>query len=221
MTKRYHILRKKLAELETRLSQLLALAPETPHSHLLSDDVDQRFVFLKNLLSAEIASGPSKPHHLGHIHRHVNDLYSAFRQWDAGVNGGAPGGQPEDLVDAKSTCSCTESCLNDDGECCPDSDLPGWNDPEEFYEPNTGSPGREGPREVFYETVEEKAPLVELYSVGERGKNMKSGDGKSCSWKYCAAVFGAAVLAAAGGFAVARFYGCFHYTEPGGYLIPT
>lgn len=61
MTKRYSILQRKLQELESELSQRFSLPATTACSQLLLEDIEQRFAFLKNLLSAEVASHPSKP----------------------------------------------------------------------------------------------------------------------------------------------------------------
>ncbi|XVE63895.1 hypothetical protein DITRI_Ditri07aG0057800 [Diplodiscus trichospermus] len=110
MTKRYGILQKKLKELESQLHQLFSLPPETPYHQRFSQDIQQRFLFLKNLMSAEIASRPRKPYHLQHIAKRLLELEAAFQEWDRFQTSAA------DHVDKCSTCSCTESCLNDDGE---------------------------------------------------------------------------------------------------------
>ncbi|KAA8539803.1 hypothetical protein F0562_026495 [Nyssa sinensis] len=128
MTKRYAILQKKLQELESELIQVFALPAETPCHHLLSDSIEQRFVFLKSLLSAEIASHPSNPHHLRHIAQRLTELETAFHDWDdyrtTALND----------FDIVSTCSCTESCLNDDGECSPELGSSVYEVPETFSE---------------------------------------------------------------------------------------
>ncbi|XVE56374.1 hypothetical protein DITRI_Ditri04bG0004100 [Diplodiscus trichospermus] len=110
MTKRYAILQKKLKELESELKQAVALPPETPHRRRFSQDIQQRFLFLRNLLSAEITSGPRKPYHLQRLGQKLLELETAFQEWDS-FQISTP-----DHVEKGSTCSCTESCLNDDGE---------------------------------------------------------------------------------------------------------
>ena len=110
ITKRYAILQKKLKELESELDQLFSLPPETPYNQRFSQDIQQRFLFLKNLLSAEIASRPRKPYHLQHIAQRLLELEAAFQEWDSFQTSAL------DHVEKGSTCSCTESCLNDDGE---------------------------------------------------------------------------------------------------------
>ncbi|KAG6605709.1 Cysteine and histidine-rich domain-containing protein RAR1, partial [Cucurbita argyrosperma subsp. sororia] len=120
MTKTYAILRKKLEELERQVQ----LSRNNVHPSLLQD-IHQKWLFIANLLSAEVASCPSKPRHLKHIARRLAQLEPAFRNCKA-----------EDLVDHVddvSTCSCTESCLNDDGDVassCLDDEKEGG----EFYE---------------------------------------------------------------------------------------
>ncbi|KAF3433141.1 hypothetical protein FNV43_RR24243 [Rhamnella rubrinervis] len=118
MTKRYSILQKKLQELDSQLVNICSLQADPPITHrLLAQDFEQRLVFLQNLLSAEIASHPTKPHHLNHMSRRLQYIESTFRDWDS------TGPTALHHVDNASTCSCTESCLNDDGEVLsPDDD---------------------------------------------------------------------------------------------------
>ncbi|KAK8598837.1 hypothetical protein V6N13_076783 [Hibiscus sabdariffa] len=110
MTKRYTTLQKKLKELESQLNQALSLPLETTSHQSFSQDIQQRFLFLNNLLSAEVSSGPRNPFHLQHIAKRVLELEAAFKEWDS-FQSSAP-----DHVEEGSACSCTESCLNDDGE---------------------------------------------------------------------------------------------------------
>ncbi|PSR93339.1 hypothetical protein CEY00_Acc27951 [Actinidia chinensis var. chinensis] len=109
MTKRYAVLQKKLEELESSLALVFSLSPETTACHhLLSDDFHKRFLFLTNLLQAEIASHPSKPRHLAHIAHRLTQLESAFCDWDLHLT-------DSNHLDAVSTFSFTESCLDEDG----------------------------------------------------------------------------------------------------------
>ncbi|KAF2311717.1 hypothetical protein GH714_026353 [Hevea brasiliensis] len=139
MTKPNSILDKKLEELESKLNQVL----ETPYHELYSQDIQQSLDFLKTLLSAEITSSPSKPHHFQHIAK-ISDLETAFGNWNEfrttithdhvkQENGYVEAlveddekaplekeGTTHDYVEMFSTCSCTESCLNDEGEASPE-----------------------------------------------------------------------------------------------------
>ncbi|KAL5713119.1 hypothetical protein ACHQM5_015227 [Ranunculus cassubicifolius] len=110
MTKRYLVLQKKLEDIEIELREVLHLPPETPGHQLLSESLDRRFGFVRSLLSAELESSPSKPHHLYHIDQRLTELESTFREWDNFRTSSSANN-----FDAFSTCSCTESCLNDDG----------------------------------------------------------------------------------------------------------
>ncbi|KAL6972547.1 hypothetical protein U1Q18_002849 [Sarracenia purpurea var. burkii] len=117
MTKRYATLQRKLEELESSVAEVTALPAETPCHHLLSESIEQRLLFLNNLLSAEMASHPSKPHHLDHIAQKLAYLESVFRHWDDHqTDSAAAEADALGPFDVASTCSCTESCLNDDGE---------------------------------------------------------------------------------------------------------
>lgn len=107
MTKKFGILQKKVKELESDVNQVVSLLPETPRHQRFSQEIQQRFLFVKNLLSAEIASRPRKPHHLQHLVQRLLELESTFQEWD-NFQTSAP------LEKGNSTCSCTESCLIDD-----------------------------------------------------------------------------------------------------------
>ncbi|KAF6152398.1 hypothetical protein GIB67_038021 [Kingdonia uniflora] len=106
MAKRYAILQKKLEELESDLKNVLT--SETPRNTTLSESVERKFGFARSLLTAEMESHPNKPQHLNHIDQRLTELETAFRNWDN------PGFSHFDHIDTASTCSCTESCLNED-----------------------------------------------------------------------------------------------------------
>uniref|UniRef100_A0A7N0RD49 DUF7610 domain-containing protein n=1 Tax=Kalanchoe fedtschenkoi TaxID=63787 RepID=A0A7N0RD49_KALFE len=112
------VLDRKLDQLQ---SQLDTVFTQIPTSHDASF-VNQRFLFLKNLLSAEktaAASDDAAPlHHLRHASRRLHQLESAFRDWERNSTAAAVqmGGHYEDGDDVSSTCSCTESCLNLDDD---------------------------------------------------------------------------------------------------------
>ncbi|KAF8008672.1 hypothetical protein BT93_K2361 [Corymbia citriodora subsp. variegata] len=127
MTKRYFMLQRKLEDTESELKTVFSLpASETPSRQFLSECIRQRLLFLNNLLSAEFASNPKQPQHLCHVARRLTDLEATFRAWD---NDEDEAGPAEDA----SVCSCTESCLRDDGseggeDTKEDSAVDEWND---------------------------------------------------------------------------------------------
>lgn len=131
MTQRYKKMQEKLQELEAKLSLIFSLPAGTPRSrHLHSECIQQRFAFLKNLLSAEIASRPSSPNHLCHIEKRLAELEIGFREyWDV---------MSLNKFDTSSVCSCDESSLNCDGEATIDLTSPelGSSDEDDELEPH-------------------------------------------------------------------------------------
>ncbi|XP_054814366.1 uncharacterized protein LOC129314909 [Prosopis cineraria] len=131
MTKRCSILQSKLNELESRLRDALLLHDHDDQHQFISEDIKQKFVFIKSLLSAEISSSPSSsttPHHLQHVGQRIQQLEHSFLRWDSSRD--FSGGEEFEVA---SSCSCTESCFNDDGgdagaELCVDA----FAEPEEF-----------------------------------------------------------------------------------------
>lgn len=115
MTKPNLILHKKLQECEAKLNEIL----ETPYQEFYSDDqvqdIQKSLGFLKNFLSAEITSSPPIPHQLQQIANRISDLETNFRNW----NDFRATTAMHNCIERSSTCSCTESCLNDDGEASP------------------------------------------------------------------------------------------------------
>lgn len=185
MTKRYSILQKKLQELELELNKVFSLPTDTPCHQLIAEGIAQRFVFVRHLLSAEMASHPKKPHHLQHISRRLTELESAFHDWENFRTSDI------DHLDSTSTCSCTESCLNDDGpDPDPDSDdflgLDGsvYEDPEVFGEGNW---------------VEEKVGGDRVEIEDERVK------GRCCGGRIWAVVFAFVVM----GLAIVKMFSGF------------
>ncbi|GMJ05958.1 hypothetical protein HRI_004265000 [Hibiscus trionum] len=166
MTKRYTILQKKLKDLESQLNQALSLPPNTPSHQTLSQDIQQRFLFLNNLLSAELSSGPTNPFHLQHIANRVLELEAVFKDWDTFQSSGL------DHVYKGSACSCTESCLNDDDEAAADegsSELISLSDLEQAAEASTelrlvGGLDFQG----FKEQDEAELEHVEKHEMSER-----------------------------------------------------
>ncbi|KAK9292283.1 hypothetical protein L1049_020247 [Liquidambar formosana] len=205
MTKRYAILQKKLQELESELNQVFTFPAENPCHQLLSEGIDQRFVFLNNLLSAEIASHPKKPHHLEHIAHRLVELETAFHDWDDFRTSAI------DHIDTISTCSCTESCLNDDdGE---------------------GSDGldsrvcEEDDVQVFYDgVIEEKPPEEEVVVAKVEPERVVRREEVVRVWirKYGGVMASGVLLGMVlMGLLMVRFSGCFHYIEHGFSVTPT
>ncbi|KAL3647466.1 hypothetical protein CASFOL_008434 [Castilleja foliolosa] len=84
MTGRSVILQKKLSELESELADVIRL-PLDPTStcSITFHDIKQRFVFLKNLLHQEIASGqPQNSDELHEIGRRFTALQAEFHRWN-------------------------------------------------------------------------------------------------------------------------------------------
>uniref|UniRef100_A0A3Q7GAL0 DUF7610 domain-containing protein n=1 Tax=Solanum lycopersicum TaxID=4081 RepID=A0A3Q7GAL0_SOLLC len=129
MTKRYGILRKKLEKLESDLHLLFTFPPDSATHEILSHAIEQQLEFLNHLLAAEITSSPSKPRHLYHIGRRLNELETVF---DLHSQQQLDGNNMNDH-DAASVCSCSQSCINDDGEAAVerDSDPVNYDVPED------------------------------------------------------------------------------------------
>ncbi|KAK9914040.1 hypothetical protein M0R45_037838 [Rubus argutus] len=81
--KRCSILPKKLRELDLLVNNA-SLQPKNPGFQLIMEDIEQRLSFVKNLLSAEIASHPEKQHHLENMSQRVGELEAAYRDWGTG-----------------------------------------------------------------------------------------------------------------------------------------
>lgn len=148
MTQRYKTLQEKLQELEAKLSLVFSLPAGSRHHHLNSECIQQRFAFLKNLLSAEIASRPSKPSHLRHIGKRLDELETAFREhWndvveDCSKSVGHVNIINNNYLDTSSVCSCDESSVEDDGEATIDLTSPdlGSSDDDELDKPELNRP---------------------------------------------------------------------------------
>lgn len=189
MTKRsYSILQKKLKELESVLSELLSLPPETPnYNHqLYAQDIEQRFEFIRKLLSAEItSSNPKKRYHLQHVARRLAELESIFKEWD---NFKALT-VVEHFEPPVSTCSCAESCVND----------------------NDGDGDGEGDDDVSpksYEGLMEE----EVNNVGEKKEEKRviiGVLGKYVGVMGAGVVIGMALM----GLVIVKFSSCFNYVE--------
>ncbi|KAE8022375.1 hypothetical protein FH972_008178 [Carpinus fangiana] len=215
MTKRYSILQRKLQGLESELSQRFSLPATTACSQLLLEDIEQRFVFLNNLLSAEVASHPSKPHHLHHIEQRLAQLEHDFRTWRSFKTSLL---NHEDDGNG-SRCSCTESCLNDDGEASAEEDTERFSHglvvgDRALVEFSRGLNKEKALLQAgcFDSLVEEKA---EQERKGEQRRPV--GVGSWCGAMAVGVVLGMALM----GFVMVRFSGCFHYADPRSFLTST
>ncbi|KAB2598514.1 hypothetical protein D8674_001434 [Pyrus ussuriensis x Pyrus communis] len=202
MTKTYRILRKKLKELESYLESVLALPPEELAAecqlhHFL--DMAQRLSFLEKMLSAEKASSPSKPKHLEHMSRRLKELGKILSEWVDSLGLTSSGMDCEhvrdDHEDVGSTCSCTESCLNDDGDATADDGVDGLSSPqryqdlegcyeekeEEYKELPVVLFGRENRSQVIVEEKEETdgGVVAKLVDVKRSSSSASEGERKS------------------------------------------
>ncbi|CAN4085294.1 unnamed protein product [Withania somnifera] len=193
MTKRYVVLRKKLEKLESDLHFLFTFPPDTATHKILTHSIEQQLEFLNHLLAAEIASCPSKPQHLHHIARRLNERETAFlhsqKQSEGNIND----------HDAASVCSCSKSCLNDDGEAAVERDS--------------------GDSPVNYD-VQEDSSVVDIKGMddieevdGEENRN----NGRYFGILGCGMMMGTICI----GFVMVKFYDCFLVIQPSGFLVPT
>ncbi|KAF5731069.1 hypothetical protein HS088_TW19G00673 [Tripterygium wilfordii] len=196
MAKRHpSILQKKLQRLESKLNEALSLPPDSPHHDRYSRDIEQRFAFLKTLLSAELASQPANSHHLQHIERTLNELEAAYHDWNNFKT------STLDHIDTASTCSCTESCFNDDeGDGQVDVGSEGFDDGEKIVE------GQSEERAVGVEIVKEEEE-IRVWTWKSYCRNMVSG-----------MVIGMVLM----GGVMVRFSGCFNNSvEYNSFVAPT
>ncbi|KAL0403064.1 UNVERIFIED_CONTAM: hypothetical protein Sradi_1947200 [Sesamum radiatum] len=115
MTRRSVILQRKLHQLESKLADVFRFPLDQkpdPRHQIKLDDIEQRFIFLNNLLRAEAASRPQNADYLREIGEKLDGLESAFRGWDeyrtCAQNNYLDGDTP-------SVCSdCTHTLVNDD-----------------------------------------------------------------------------------------------------------
>ncbi|KAL2248580.1 UNVERIFIED_CONTAM: hypothetical protein Sindi_2331700 [Sesamum indicum] len=115
MTRRSVILQKKLHQLESKLADVFRFPlgqNRDPRHQILVDDIEQRFIFLNNLLRAEAASRPQNADCLREVGEKLDGLEAAFRGWDEYRTCA----QKNYLdCDTPSVCSdCTQTLLNDD-----------------------------------------------------------------------------------------------------------
>ncbi|KAJ6294490.1 hypothetical protein OIU76_022543 [Salix suchowensis] len=111
MTKQSSMLQKKVQELEHELiHEVFSLPAETRLSELYIQDVEQRFFFLRKLLSAETTSSSKRPQHrLQQIEKRLSDLETAFNDRNKNNKTATTQGQIENV-------SCSGSCLDDGGD---------------------------------------------------------------------------------------------------------
>lgn len=241
-------MQSKLRELQCILDEALLLGPETQSHDSISNEIKQKFAFIGNLLSAEVASHPSKPHHLHHISERLSTLEKEFHQWDSFRSLPC-----HDDSDRDSTCSCTESCHNDDGEALDDTDLVDFEETEKIFLDSNCEKGiveyggyvekekhigemdnldYEDADDFFKDFAGEKG-IVEfdcalLGKSGEEGEKnndlegeerKESTIGKKCC---CALASGVVIGMILMGFIMVNISGCFHYvTEQVSFDVPT
>ncbi|KAJ4955726.1 hypothetical protein NE237_012509 [Protea cynaroides] len=203
MAKRsYALLQNKLKELESELNQVM-------NHQLLSESINGKFTFLKSLLSAEFQSHPQNTHHLRHISERLEELESAFKDWDTF------GTSSVDHIDTASTCSCTDSCFNDDEIQDQLQDGDGGGSPPDL-DPEIDFEG------VIQEQEQEQQPMATVKQAegcGEREeRRLRNGN------KVSSVMSGVVMLTAVAllGVVMASFSGSFCYkTGLEGFLTPT
>ncbi|KAK7258226.1 hypothetical protein RIF29_32780 [Crotalaria pallida] len=225
MTKSYSILHAKVHELQTTLDDLLLLGPDTEsHHHQSKENIKQKLDFIRNLLNAEVASHPSEPDRLQHISERLEALDKAFQQWD-NTSPTFPY-QDNDFDDKDSTCSCTESCFNDDGEGFVDFDdvvgdkaLVEFNGGDKEKTDNMPSFVYEDAEQCF-EDFDGDKELVE-YERDDELRREERRDGAFGSKCCCALVGGVVIGMVFMGFVMTSLSDCFLYVDQTSFPIPT
>lgn len=184
MTKRYGILRKKLEKLESDLHLLFTFLPESETHDILSHAIEQQLEFLNHLLAAEITSSPSKPRHLYHIARRLSELETIFLHSQDGNNY-----NDRDVV---SVCSCSDSCLNDDGEAAVDVSTVNYDVPEDS-----------------------DSPIKLVEEIDGEGKGQING--RYSGILGCGVMMGVVCVI----LVMMRFYDSFLVIQPSSFLVPT
>lgn len=237
-TKRSSVLQKRLQKLESELSTVFSLPPQSSQDHLnISEYIEKRFQFLRKLLSAEIASHPKKPYNLHNITRRLTELETAFSQWE-NSNSIALTFHHEDF-EPVSTCSCSESFVNDDGDASPPElrekfyeelveekmhsmDHESWLN-EDRHEEGSGELGWPDFEEAknFFEGLKDEKEVSEKEVKREKrrawpwGGKMKYG---SVLVLAAGVVLGTALIV---GLGVVSFSSCFHNVKHNSSLMPT
>ncbi|CAK7337038.1 unnamed protein product [Dovyalis caffra] len=193
------MLQRKLKELEHELmNKVFSLSAGTPLPKLYTQDVEQRFFFLKTLLSAETASSSKKSQFcLQLIGKRLSDLETAFYDWSD---------NNETVLTAQDqlgNVSCTESCLDDDGDQTSEE---------------TGLHEFEEAENVFQSLIEVKKPLKETVRVLEKKSDLiKNRSGRFCGGMASGVVIGMALM----GFVMVTLSECFPYLKHSVCLPPT
>ncbi|PON89479.1 hypothetical protein TorRG33x02_148300 [Trema orientale] len=255
MTKRYSILQKRLQELKSQLNEISRDKHDDDDDDDVEDqnkiqilDFEQRLGFVRTLLSAEIASRPTKPHHLVHMSQIFHELEAAYLEDGFKT-------RSFDDHDNSSTCSCTESCLNDDGEVQND-DEDDDGDGEDEDEDEDGSSSSSSSGSPVFEDVDPESNMVTMKNSKAEDDNkvavVEFGGGKVVSVEQETASFeqrkresdvvdekrlgrggigyfsgglasGMVLGMALMGFAIVTFSGCFRYggDQYGNFLTPT
>ncbi|KAJ0041996.1 hypothetical protein Pint_17222 [Pistacia integerrima] len=231
-TKRSSVLQKRLQKLESELSIVFSLPSQSSQDHLkISEYIQKRFQFLRKLLSAEIASHPKKPYNLHNITRRLTELETAFTQWE-NSNSIALTFHHEDF-EPVSTCSCSESFVNDDGDASPPEltekfyeelveekvhsmDHESWVN-EGRQEEGSGELGWPGFEEAknFFEGLKDEKDFSEKEVKREKRRGW---GGKYGSVLAAGLVLGTALIL---GLAVVSFSSCFRNVKHNSLLMPT
>lgn len=222
-------LKKKLKELESELNHLYSKTPWLQHD---VEEIVQKFEFLKNLLSAEIASRSSKPPRSLHLmEQRFSELNQEF--WDR-LHASVLMNVHADDINAL-TCACTDSCL--EGEDDDDEDDLFTSQPVYEEDPERLSPSLVGekalvefsgvlkddnalhgefPDCLVEEKVKEENIRVEFERHVEE-EEKRVGMRSICGAMASGIVLGMALM----GYLMGRVCGSFHYVDQGSFLTPT
>ncbi|KAL2329360.1 hypothetical protein Fmac_022787 [Flemingia macrophylla] len=227
MTKRYKNLQARLQELTCILEEALLLSPESESYDSISNDIKHKLGFIGKLLSAEVASHPSEPHHLHHMSERLNTLEREFHNWDSFRS------LPYHDFDKDSTCSCTDSCLNDDGD---ETELIAFETPQEFLpdsncekaeatgcvdeDKKTGEMDELASAEDLFEDFDGYKEHVEYDGallIKTNGLEREERVGNKCCALAAGVVIGIIFMA----FIMVNVFNCFRFVEQVGFAAPT
>ncbi|KAI4332669.1 hypothetical protein L6164_017559 [Bauhinia variegata] len=228
MRKRYSItLQTKLQELESALKEAFSLPTDSESRESSSEDIKQKILFIRKILSAEVASHPSKPRHLQHIAERLDKLQKDFLEWK-----GFKTISNDAFERDGSSCSCTESCFNDDAEPLVEPGFDGY--PGKFSQRVDGGFVHEKPKVCFESflaenaIVESEGGLLEEEEKKMRGVGFQRGEVKreerkesACGKFCCAMAIGIVIGMAVMSFLMVKFSGCFRDVEQTSMDIPT
>ncbi|KAK7312085.1 hypothetical protein VNO77_35656 [Canavalia gladiata] len=248
MRKIYKTLQAKVEELESILDEALLVGPGTESHDSISNDIKQKIDFIENLISAEVASHTSMPHHL----HHISERFASLKyQWETSRTFSFSYDDDNLGKDSISTCSCTESCLN---EALDETELIVFEEQEKLFPDSFGEKALvefRGEANGSVENHEEKEKiengvdklassvcedadfagdkeLVEfnggdlVTKIEEEGKKNHDFQRESILGKKCCALAAGFVIGIIFmGFIMVNISDCFYYVQQVSFAIPT